>query len=172
MHARHAFGARGIPDVDPRADDVLELAAERLDGGADLVEDVDGLPLGVCRAHDGALAVRGGRAADEDAVAGAHCAGVARDRLPTAAGVDHQTLGPDRARRRREDAWQPRQMMTQIARRGEERRLSVFIAAVAGHRTQDRLRLGEPRAVGAVELEGEQREVVAAMLTLAESRAD
>src|SRR5206468_2943573 len=72
VDARHPLRMRSISDVNPRADHVVELAAERLDGGADLVEDIDGLSFGVARTYHGALAVRGGRATDENATTGPH----------------------------------------------------------------------------------------------------
>ena len=62
--------------------------------GGDLVEDVDGLPAGIALADDLAAAVRRRGAADEDAVADAHRAAVAADRLPHAAGIDAQPVRP------------------------------------------------------------------------------
>ena len=63
-------------------------------------------------------------------------------------------------------------MMAEVAGRGQERRAAVFVAAIAG----DRLRRGErrvdQRAVLVVEGEGEDAEIVGAVLALAEPRAD
>ena len=63
-------------------------------------------------------------------------------------------------------------MVAQISGGGEEWRLPVFVTAIAGDLAQQRLRLGETRPVGIVQRKPEQREVVAAMLALAEPRAD
>ena len=170
MDARDGFRALGVSRRS-RAHHVVELAAERLDGGADLVEDVDGLAFGIA-GHTMVLSpwvavvplTRIGGPPARPRVAG--------DRLPAAAGVDRRAPGPREARGRVEDARKARQVVTQIAGGREERRLSVFVAAIAGNLAQLRLRLGEPRRVRLVEREAEHRQVVAAMLALAEPRAD
>src|SRR5438034_425476 len=72
---------------------VFELAAERLERGADLVEDVDGLSLRITGTHHDALAVRRSRAADENAMAGPDRPRIAGDRLPAAAGVNGRAFG-------------------------------------------------------------------------------
>src|SRR6266446_1233527 len=133
VNARHAFGTRGVAHVNPGADHVVELAAERLDGGADLVEDIDGLSFRIARTDHGALAVRRGRAADENATAGTDRARIAGDRLPAAPGIDRRALGTGDGRSRREDTRESRQVVTQIAGRGQERRLPVFVTAIAGN---------------------------------------
>ena len=78
-----------------------------------------------------AVSVRRGGATDENAVADAHRARIAGDRLPAAPGVDGAALGAGKAGPRLEDARQRREMVTQIAGRGEEGRLAVFVAAIA-----------------------------------------
>ena len=62
--------------------------------------------------------------------------------------------------------------MAEVAGRGEERRPSVLVAAVAGKLAEARLGLGQPRPIRGVERERKQPERVAAVLALAEPRAD
>jgi hypothetical protein len=52
MDPRHAFPLRGIPEIDARADDVVEAGTQRAQAGGDLVEDVDGLARGIAGADD------------------------------------------------------------------------------------------------------------------------
>ena len=64
------------------------------------------------------------------------------------------------------------EMVAEIAGCGEIRRPAVFVAAIAGDRRRRGEGLVEPRAVLGVEREAESREVVGAVLALAEPRAD
>src|SRR5262249_45919558 len=133
VDTRDGLGARGVADVDARAHHVLELAAARLDGGADLVEEVDGRSFTIAGTHHGALAVRRGGSADQDARAAAYGARVARDRLPAGAGIDGPPLGPRVARSRLEYPRQSRQVVAQIARGGEKRRPAGFVPTIPPH---------------------------------------
>ena len=63
-------------------------------------------------------------------------------------------------------------MMAQVARGGEKRRLSVFVAAIAAERSRAAERFVDERSILSVEREGEDLEVVVRMPPLAESRAD
>src|SRR5690606_2399369 len=105
---------------------------ECLDARRDLVEHVDRLPAGIALADDLAGAVGGGRAADQDAVAGAHGAAVAAKRLPYAAAVEAQAPRLARHGLGGKHLRQARQMLAEVAGGGEERRAAVFAAAVAG----------------------------------------
>src|SRR5438132_4094291 len=147
VNARHAFGTRGVAHVDPGADHVVELAAERLDSGADLVEDVHGLSFRITRTDHGALAVRRGRTADENARAGAHRARIAGDRFPASAGIDDPAFGMGGTRSRLEDTRESRKVMTQITGSGQERRFSIFVTAITGNLAHRRFRLEQPLPV-------------------------
>src|SRR5579859_3930557 len=61
----------GVLEVDARADNILERAAQRRQAGADLVENIDGLTCSIAGADRCAASVRCGRAADEDLIADA-----------------------------------------------------------------------------------------------------
>ena len=61
-----------------------------------------------------------------------HRAAVAADRLPDAAGVDPQLVGLPGTGVGLIDLGEGAQMMAEIARGGEVRRLAVFVAAIAG----------------------------------------
>ena len=90
MHARDRLPLLDVAQIDARAHDILEAAAERAKARGDLVEDVDRLPARVALADDLAAAVGRRRAADQDAVADPDRAAVAADALPDAAAVDAQ----------------------------------------------------------------------------------
>src|SRR5271170_5840421 len=94
VDAGDGLALRGVLQVDSRAHDVLEPAAERRKARGDLVENKHSLPRWVARADDLARAVRRGGAADQNAVLHAHCAAVAGDRFPGAPRVDAPALGP------------------------------------------------------------------------------
>ena len=145
--------AGGVAHIDPRAHDVLERAAERADAGRDLVQDVDGLRIGIARADHLAAAVGRRRAADQDAVAGADRPAVAADRLPHAAGIDVQPVGAAGGRRHAVDRRKAAQMMAEVAGRGQERRAPVLVAAVAGNAPGVGQRRVDPRMVLGIERE-------------------
>ena len=63
-------------------------------------------------------------------------------------------------------------MMAEIAGGGEEGRPAVFVAAIAGDALRGGQRRVDHRAVGGVEGEGEEPEIVGAVLALAEPGAD
>src|SRR5207249_12070962 len=104
--------------------------------------------------------------------AGTHRSRIAGDRFPATAGIDDLAFGMGGTRSRLEDTRESRKVVTQITGSGQERRFSIFVTAITGNLAHPRLRLDEMRLVRVVQHESEQREVVAAMLALAEPRAD
>jgi hypothetical protein len=163
VFARHGVGVGDIGEVDACAHHVVDAPAQRADGGGDLVEHPGRLRAGVAAVDEARRAVRGRRARDEDALAAAHGARVARQRLPLAAAADAPAPGVAGHRLLLVDLRQRVEVVAQVAAGGEEGRPAVLVAAVAG----DPLRAGEgrseQRAVFVVEREVEDLQVVGAV---------
>src|SRR6185503_8742774 len=110
--------------------------------------------------------MRGGGAGDEDAIAAADRAAVAGHRLPRRAALA-AAVGRDFVGRRKF-----LDVVAQVARRGEERRLAIFVAAVAGDSFEGGLRQRDRAPVVVVEPEGKDARVIGDVLRFAEARAD
>ena len=82
MHAGDFLPAVFVLEVNAGADDVRQCTAQGLDARLYLVEDVDGLAVGILGADDFASTMRRRRAAHQDSIADADGAAVAGERLP------------------------------------------------------------------------------------------
>src|SRR6185436_19998586 len=97
--------------------------------------------------------------ADPDGPAGA------ADRLPDAAGIDAQPRRPVGHRLGSINPRKALQVMAEVARGSEVGRAAILAAAVAGDPFCRRERRGDRLTVGCVESEGEEAEIVAAVVT-------
>ena len=113
-----------------------------------------------------------GGAADEDAIPDLQRARKAADLLPDAATVDTHAVRPSRHRRRGEKPRHGVEVVRQVAGRGEEGRLAVFVAAIARRRAGEREGRLQRGAILLVEDEREEPGIVGAVLALAEAGAD
>ena len=170
MHPAHRFAVGRVLQVDPGAHHVLQFAAQRLDAGRNLVEDVGGLYRSVAAADQLALAMGGGGARHQDAITQAHRARVAGNRLPGAAAVNCPALVVARHRLTRPQWRHCIQVVAEVARGGQERRVAVFVTAVTAEAAGHGKGLIEHGMVVRVELKLEWPQVVGPVLGLAQPR--
>ena len=113
-----------------------------------------------------------GCAGYEHAVTHTHGAAITGNRLPDTAGGNTPSSRTTRYRFRLVDGGDGVQMVAQITGCGEERRLAIFIAAIARDRPCLRKSCIEGGVILCVECKAEDIQIVIAVLTFAQTRPD